>query len=374
MAELFLHDSMTVEAGKTVFMHDSMSVITITTELEDIDNDFRMVLPPEELYDINNDFRMYGTFARIDINNDFRFADIDIDNINNDFRMVGEIIRSPILNDFRTKKEESFDINNEFRTVKLELKNINNKFNNCIEVVKNINNIFASVKEVVKDLDNDFRTKKETSYEVNNDFRMISPWQFPGAGEVGFQSAGKTEVKVYINSVEQTDVNVDSINWTENLNAPATASFNLARPYDSTKPDTNTTVEIKYKEILLYKGYITEVNPADSPESIRVSCQNEYWKLNKTKKYFFVGRKPVDTNEFYYETIEDALDGLGFSYNIGNFIPQTMDLYGSGTTDAISNLVQNSGNFSWFIKPDGTKMLWQAGEGNIKIRSISERF
>lgn len=358
----------TISASKGHIYRKFNILVPLPTQvLYDINNDFRMIPPQEELYDLSNDFRMIGTFVRLDINNDFRFADWAINNINNDFRMVGEIVEGDINNDFRDRKEELYDINNKFDMIEevIPIPDINNKFNSCIEVESNISNIFASVKEVVKDVSSDFRTKRDTITNVNNDFRMVSSWQVPEAGEVGFQSAGKTEVKVYINSVEQTDINVDSITINQILNGSHTASFNLARAYDATKPATDSIVEIKYKDILLYKGYITEVNPADSPESIRIVCQDEYWELNKTKKYFFVGRKPAETNEYYYETIEDALSGLGFSYGIGNFIPQTMDLYGSGTTDAISNLVENSGNFSWFIKPDGTKTLWQAGEGNI---------
>ena len=379
MAENIYHDILTVEKGKTNIYHDSL-LIGIELELKDIsndirtraywtlndiNNDIRTIPPQEELFDLDNDFRMYGTFAKIDINNDFRLADYADENIDNDFRMVGEIIRGDFINDFRTKKEEAIDINNKFSTVKVEAIDIDNKVNSCIEVVKEVGNLCIFVKQEIKDISSDIRTKKETRYEVSNDFRMLSPWQVPEAGEVGFQSAGKTEVKVYISSAEQTDIDVDSITISQILNGTSMASFNLGRPYDDTKPNTNSVVEIKYKGILLYKGYITEINPTDSPESIKINCQDEYWNLNKTKKYFFVGRKPADAQEYYYETIEQALNGLGFSYGVGGFIPQTIDLYGTGTADAISNLVQNSGNFSWFIKPDGSKILWQAGLGNI---------
>ena len=84
-----------------------------------------------------------------------------------------------------------------------------------------------------------------------------------------------------------------------------------------------------------------------------------------TKKYLLVGHKPNEAKEFYYDTIKEALTGLSFNYDIGNFIPQTMDLYGKGYSDCISELVQNSGNFGWFIKADGSKRLWQAGKGAI---------
>lgn len=368
-------------------------VETATQELLDINNDFRMILIEPELYDISNDFRtikitpldinndfrffglglynvdndfrMTGNIVKLDISNDFRMGDIEGTDINNDFRMVGLIVKGDLDNDFRTRKEVLGDINNKFETVKTEAVDINNKFNNCIEISENVDNIVNWVKQEIKDVNNDFRSKLETRYNINNDFRMVSSWQVPQEGEIGFQSAGKTEIKVYINSAEQTDADIDSLSINQILNGAATASFNLGRPYDGTKPDIESPVEIKYKGILLYKGYITEINPGDSPESIRINCEDEYWKLNKDKKYFLVGRKPADANEFYYETINEALNELGLDYGIGDFIPQTMDLYGSGLSDSISNLVQNSGNFSWFIKPDGTKILWQGGQGNI---------
>lgn len=329
----------------------------------DIDNDFRTV--KEETKDISNDFRMYGTFARLDINNDFRFADWAVHNVDNDFRMVGEIVKGDIVNDFRTQKLELSDINNKFNTIKEEVKDVDNKFNSCIEKTEDVNNLVSWVGEKIYDIDNDFRTKKKEGFSVGNDFRMVAPWQVPQAGEVGFQSAGKLEIKVYINDIEQTDVDIDSMTVNPILAGASTASFNLGRAYDASKPSERDVVKIRYKGILLYQGYITEINSSNNPESIRIDCQDEYWKMNKDKKYFLVGRKPADAKEFYYETIKEGLNALGLNFDIGNFIPQTMNLYGSGHADAITQLIQNTGNFSWFIKPDGTKCLWQADRGNI---------
>jgi len=361
---VFMHDSMSVEAGKTVFMHDYL-LVDIEHEAIDINNDFR-TREYWTLNDIANDFRMVGTFALADINNDFRFSDWAVDDINNDFRMVGApTIRVDFNNDFRSRKEQLYNINNKFQTVKEEANDIDNKFNSCIEVEKDFDNIVSWVKEEIYDVNNDFRSRLETRNDIANDFRMVAPWQVPEAGEVGFQSAGKTEVKIYINDVEQTDVDLNSVTYTENLNAPCTASFNLGRAYDASKPSEKDVVKIKYKGILLYQGYIININPTDSPENIRIDCQDEYWNINKTKKYFLVGRKPADAREFYYETIKDGLNDLGLTYDVGNFIPQTMNLYGTGHADAITQLIQNAGNYNWFIKPDGTKCLWEADRGSI---------
>lgn len=335
-----------------------------TEVLSDIDNDFRMI-KEWALDDVNNDFRMVGTFAVTDINNDFRMTGASLYDVNNDFRMTGTLLRVDVNNDFRSRLETLNDINNDFRTVKEVVDDVNNDFRLVKEEVYDVSNIFISVAEQVSDVNNDFRSKAENTNNINNDFRMISPWQIPTTGGVDFISAGKTEVKVYINSVEQTDVNIDSVSINEILNGASTAYFELVRAYDGSNPASNSIVQIKYKNFLLFYGKITETNSDSSSESIKVSCQGRYWDLNKNRKYFYVGRKPRDSEEFYYSNIRNALTGMGFNYNIGNFVPQTMNLYGIGQADAISELVQNAGNYSWFISPNGTKKLWIGGSGSV---------
>ncbi len=321
---------------------------------------------PEEIIDINNDFRMAGVIVRTDINNDFRMSLIDIfGDILNDFRMAGNIVRKDIGSDIRIVKEELKAILNKISTTKGEVKDLNNDFRSSIEVVKNINNAFSMVKAVILDMNNDIRTRVLSRTNINNDFRMMTAWQQPPAGAIGFQSAGKKEVKVYINDVEQTDANIDSMSITRVLNGASTASFDLGRAYDDSKPSQKAVVKIKYKDIKLYEGYITDITPTDSPEAIRISCQDEYWELNKEKKYFFVGRKPKDSEDYYFETINEALTDLGLSTDIGNFIPQSMDKYGRGHADAITELVSNAGNFAWYIDLDENKVLHKEGKGNI---------
>lgn len=182
-----------------------------------------------------------------------------------------------------------------------------------------------------------------------------------------FQSKGKKEIKVYIATVEQTDVDVDSITITKTVNAPHTATFVLGRPYDNTKPAVEAVVEIKYYSIwTLYKGYVTNIVPGNQPDTIKVNCQGEYWKQNRDKKYFFVGHKPPDNDEQYYDTIADALlSEFSWSPEIGEFVPQTMNCFGMGESDCITSLITNSGNYGWFYDEAGTKKLWKAGEGSI---------
>jgi len=229
--------------------------------------------------------------------------------------------------------------------------------------VNDINNIFGMVNGTIEDIDNKFGMLAESKSDINNKVGFLQSWQVPG--DAGYQSLGKEYVKVYINSVEQTDVDVDSITITKSLNSPHTASFLLGRPYDNTKPDMELSVEIKYHIWTLYKGYVTQINPTNSPDSIRITCQDKYWKRNKTKKYFFVGHRPQDNRELYYNSISEGLSACGASFDVGGFVPQTISLFGTGESDAISNLVTNAGNFGWYYDINETKKLWQAGKGDI---------
>ncbi len=227
-----------------------------------------------------------------------------------------------------------------------------------------INNSFGMVGEVLSDVDNKISIVEEIISDITNDIRFLKSWQI--AGDAGYQSLGKTYVKIYINDAEQTDAIIDSISITKLLNSSHTASFDLGRPYDNTKPDQESEVEIKYHTWTLYKGYITQITPTDNPEKIKIICQNEYWKQNKTKKYFQVGHRPLDNFELYYNTISSALSNQ-FNWNpgIGSFVPQTMNCFGVGSSDCINNLIQNSGNYAWYYDYNKVKKLWIAGQGSI---------
>lgn len=282
-----------------------------------------------------------------------------------------------INNDIHIALAEKVDINNIINTAILELDNIDNKINTAKgtieDIIQKINtaisedftfrNAFHSVNGELEDIVNDIRTKGSTHYNLVNDFRMRLSWQ--GVGIVGAQSLGKEFIKVYFNSVEVTDVDIDSISFVKNINDSHSASFTLGRPFDINKPTLETVVEIKYNDFLLYKGYITSIAQGDTPESIRIECQDKYWFRNRNKVWFRVGHKPEDDREKYHLTIASALTELGIDFNIGNFIPQTIDLFGSGESEAITNLITESGNFGWFYTELGEKRLWSADAGAI---------
>jgi len=285
-----------------------------------------------------------------------------VKDIDNDFRMAVGVI-SDINNKINTVIESKVDIDNKINTAKLILEDIDNKINTVIEETPGISNRFNSAYGDINDISNDVRIAGLNQSNLFNDFRMIKSWQVPGIS--GAQSLGKSYVKVYINSVEQTDAVVDSINITKTINAPHTTSFILARPYDTTKPALESMVEIKYNDILIYKGYIVTVSPSDTPEQIAINCNNIHWKNNRTQTWFNVGHIPSDNTELYYNTVSSALSSLGINWNIGNFIPETMTLFGAGESDAITNLVTNTGNFGWYYDELENKKLWSGGGGSV---------
>ena len=317
----------------------------------------KTLLVTEVLSDINNDFRSLKLFAFDDIDNDFRMVStLSYYDITNDFRLSGATL-DDIINDFRLGADPTIriDINNDFRFIEPPV---------VTEVISDIFNLFNLVGDDVTDINNDIRTHKIELNNITNDFRLIADWQIPG--DIGFQSLGKTYIKVYISSVEQTDANIDSVTINKVLNATHTATFDLGRAYDSSKPDIEAMVEIKYNDQIIYKGYIVDISPTDSPESIKISCNDKFWKQNKTKKYFHIGHKPQDDKDLYYNTIKEGLSSeCSFTVDIGNFIPQTINCFGQGESNCINSLIPSAGNYAWFYKEDESKKLWEGGKGDI---------
>jgi hypothetical protein len=292
-----------------------------------------------------------------------------------DAKLVDHYIKT-ILSDAKLVEHQTKTILSDANIVTLVLSNINNYFNNAIRTFSNINNYFNSVIRVLSDTNNfvntcvrvfndtlnDFRTQKRVINDINNDIRFLASWMNP----IGFQSKGKAYIRVYIATVEQTDVDVDSVIINRVKNEASTASFILGRAYDSTKPVSESLVEIKYDNWTIYKGYITAITPSEEPESMRVECKDKYWKDNKINKYYHVGHKPNDNTERYYSTIKEALlTEHGWSLSAGNFIPQTIDCFADGQADCISQLLDQAGNFGWFYDVNEAKILWEAGAGSV---------
>ena len=269
-----------------------------------------------------------------------------------------------ITSDVHFKGTEQKTILSDVKFVIESFYNINNKVNFVNQALYNINNYVNTVKRVFKDINNDVRTKKQPLYNITNDIRFIKSWQ--KSATFGFQSLGKSYIRVYIGGIEQTDVDVDSIKFFKAINQAHTASFDLGRAYDGTKPVTESIVLIKYNDWDLYTGYITSIVPSSNPESMTINCHDKYWYENRTKKYFKVGHKPSDDRELYYNTIQTALSTEAlWSVSVGNFVPQIIDCFGIGASDAITNLITESGNYGWFYDVNGNKKLWTAGAGDI---------
>jgi hypothetical protein len=288
-------------------------------------------------------------------------------------------IAKTILSDASIAIQVLYDITTKINFTKQALYDINNKFSLVKRIFSDINCYINTTKSLIYDVNNKINTQVRKLYDVNNDIRFIKSWQKPGS--FGFQSLGKEYIKVFIATVEQTDINIDSINIHKMINQAHTASFDLGRTYDNvTVPALEAVVEIRYYQFdlinywILYKGYVTSVVPSDTPESITVNCQDEYWKQNQTNKYFFVGHNPYDNREKYYNTIKIALlTELGWTLDIGDFVPEIIDCFGQGQSDITSSLIEQCGNFGWWYDIDGTRKLWEGGRGtqiNIQRQAI----
>jgi hypothetical protein len=248
---------------------------------------------------------------------------------------------------------------------RLPLAFIHNKFSFMSQIISNINNKFSMLQSTFINWTNKILFRSPGVYSCNNDFRMRASWQVPATGEI--QSLGKDYIKVYINTIETTDVDVDSISITKGLNNAHTANVVLARPYDDTIPAIESVIEIKYHIWTLFKGYITQITPTDNPEHIQLSCADEMWKQNKTRVYFLVGHLPYGAvpGELYYKTPAVALSALGVPVEFGNFIPQTVNCWGKAKSESITELINNCGNYGWFYNESDNPILWRAGQGSI---------
>jgi len=305
------------------------------------------------------------SLTRKNIPSDVHFKSEDNqETITSDVHFAASNTEKYILSDIKFVIEALYNINNKVNYVKQTLSNINNKINTVRRVFKNINNYVNTVKRTIFDVNNKINTKKQPLYNITNDVRFIKSWQ--KAGNYGFQSLGKAYIKVYIGGIEQTDADVDSIKILKSKNVAHTASFDLGRAYDSTKPDAESMVQIKYNDWVLYKGYISSITPSDTPESMTINCQNKHWLENRNKKYFKVGHKPIDDRELYYATVKQALiDEFSWTLSIGDFVPEVIDCFGLENSETISKLIEESGNYGWFYDVNENKILTTDGEGDI---------
>jgi hypothetical protein len=286
------------------------------------------------------------------------------ENILSDSKILAIGIQNIILSNAKVVITVLVDVINKINIIGCILSDINNKVNTAIRVLSDVSNFVNTCKLIISDINNDFRTKKLTLNNVTNDIRFLYNWQKAVNGSL--QSLGKEYIKIYIAGAEQTDVDNDSINISKGLDSSHTASFNLSRAYDSTKPVMESTVLIKYNNWTLFSGYITNISPTAEPEKMAINCQNEYWKQNKSNVYYHVGHKPTDNKELYYETLISALiTEHSWTLGIGNFVPQEVNNFAVGKSEAITNLIKEMGNYGWFYEVDGTKKLWTAGEGSI---------
>ena len=336
--------------------------------------------PTGLIYDVNNmyltwttgasnPYTVYFTVVQLNttktqlINSDAKIVDLYQQTILSD-AVIADLYQQTIYSDAKITALVLYYIANKISFIKQVVSDISNKFNSVISSVSNISNFINTCKAVVNDINNDIRTTKLSVNNVRNDVRFLYAWQKAATGTL--QSLGKSYIKVYIGGVEQTDVDIDTGSISKPENSSHTAFFNLGRAYDATKPTIESTVLIKYSNWTLFDGYITDIIPSDSPESMRIECQNEFWKQNQEDTHFQVGQKPISSIDLFYDTIKNAIYTVfGWNLNIGNISPETISCYDVGKADALTNLITNAGNYSWFYDVDGTRKLIIAGDGQI---------
>lgn len=277
------------------------------------------------------------------------------------------LLISDIIDVSRTKHQSEEDtlLLSDTIEARIPIEFIHNITSFVIQIIKNINNKFSMLKSNFINCTNQILFRKQGIYSCKNDFRMRGSWQVPG--DAGIQSLGKEYIKVYIATIEQTDIDIDSISITKGLNNAHTANLILGRAYDATAPDIESVIEIKYNNQRLFKGYITQIIPTDNPENIQLYCEDEMWKTNKTRVYFQVGHLPygASPDQYYYKYISTALSTLGINGGFGGICPQTINCWGKAKAEAITDLITQSGNLGWYYKEDGLPNYWRAGEGSI---------
>jgi len=269
-----------------------------------------------------------------------------------------------IAKTYSRSEEDNLILSDEVET-RIPIEFLHNTISFVIQIIKNINNKFSMLKSSFIKCTNKILFRNQGIYSCKNDFRMRGSWQVPANG--GVQSLGKEYIKVYIATIEQTDIDIDSISITKGLNNAHTANLILGRAYDATAPDIESVIEIKYSNWTLFKGYITQIIPTDNPENIQLYCEDEMWKQNKTRVYFQVGHLPygASPDQYYYKYISTALSTLSINGGFGGICPQTINCWGKAKSEAITDLITQSGNFGWFYNENGTPNYWKAGEGSI---------
>lgn len=284
--------------------------------------------------------------------------------ITSDAAIATSGVQKTITSDAVILSQTLKDIDNKVNTVKGSLDDINVKINTALRVLSDVYNQVHFSALNLSDINNKINTQKRELYNINNDIRVIKSWQRPGSA--GVQSLGKAYITLTIGGVTQTDVDVDSIKISKASGQAFSASFELCRAYDSSKPTLEAQVIIKYNNWELFKGYIVSISPTDTPESIRIECGNKYWLDNRTNTYFHVGHPPTDGKELYYNTPYAAIVAqYSIAPSFGNFTPETLDCFSKGKADTLTLLCEQSGNYSWFYDEDENIRFWVAGAGAI---------
>ena len=233
------------------------------------------------------------------------------------------------------------------------------------------------------DIITDIRIKKRELDDLLTDIRFKkAPIWTPPSPTPGYpdplpipdQPIGASAFTVKINGADVTsDVDISSLNWSEDFNGnPATASFVLkSNRYDELSGlDSEDVITIYFDSSLKYYGYATYLSDASS-DTIKVHSKDRVMKMERMTYTMKWGRQP-DAAKTIKEALTEVLDslvsdGIIASYDTppGEFVPEPDETEIENATSVISRLMEDAGNYAWYIKPDGKWTYKTSGKGNI---------
>ena len=253
-------------------------------------------------------------------------------------------------------------------------------------------------------IDCDIRVFDAEIYDINCDIRVVENGnvledincdiRVRQAGDTAPTAIGLDGFRVYLNSVEIEDVEVDSIRyeWSKN-ETPANAQFRIVRKSDnfnktleaiSQAITANLPVEIKFNDNLRYYGYVMSIDVNMSGESANVKCLDRKHKIQQELYDISYGRKWEAPEPGEHEVIEgDYLSTANaLTYILGRLVTAGIISSYSGVPSGviteynesegmpagqlITELLNESGNYYWNVTPSGVLEIYRASSGTLK--------
>jgi hypothetical protein len=367
-AVYFYHDKYSASSGAIYFYHNIF--IPYGTEWNDIGCEIRVV--NGSFANTNCDIRVVSERTSIrDMRCDIRLAQRMFYDANCDIRVVGSYLRQYDANcDIRTIGRNLYDIGCDIR-VKSENEELYDAYCDIRVLSRNIYDANCDIR---------VQEDKNKLYNIGCDIRVKRP-----------SALGLNYFKVYLDSVEIEDVDIESLNyaWTKN-DTPAAATFRVVRKSDnfnrtldnlSQAITTNTPIAIEFNDKLRYYGYVMGLDVEQSGESVVVNCLDRKQKVNEQLYNISFGRKwefpeqgqleivqgdYVTTGQAITKILDNLVaEGIILSYSgvPTGFVPEYQEDKGTPAGQLLTYLLELSGNYYWNITPSGAVEIYEGGNG-----------